>query len=123
MGPLAAAKLAQTPSPSKNSTTPARRSEVAEWEGLVGASFLVAGEAGKAVARLAAIERPAFDSKRPSGLARAQPFTAYFEMDARVAPAGQLTYRVACPGKGSADLFLTRGHDKGGKAILLALFN
>jgi hypothetical protein len=122
MGPLAVAQLAQTRPPSLASL-PTPRSEVAEWESLVGASFLVAGDGGRAVARLAAIERPAPDPKRPAGLARFQPFTAYFEMDARLAPKGQRTYRAVHPTKGAIDLFVSRGADKGGKAILLALFN
>lgn len=125
MGPLAVAQLARTSLPiSRGATTPtATRSETAEWESLVGASFLIGGEAGKAVAKLAAIERPAFDPKRPVELARLQPFTAWFEMDARLAPMGQRTYTVAHPTKGTIELFLGRGADKRGKAVLLALFN
>lgn len=125
MGPLAAAQLTRTsPATSGGTKAPtATRSEVAEWESLVGASFLIGGEAGKAVAKLAAIERPAFDPKRPAGLARLQPFTAWFEMDARLAPAGQRTYTVAHPTKGAINLFLGRGADKRGKAVVLALFN
>ncbi|WP_162254694.1 DUF6916 family protein [Sphingomonas sp. Root241] len=125
MGPLAAAQLTRTSlSTSTGATAPTvARSEVAEWESLVGASFLIGGEAGKAVAKLAAIERPAFDPKRPAGLARAQPFTAWFEMDTRLAPAGQRTYTVGHPTKGVINLFLGRGADKRGKAVVLALFN
>ena len=125
MGPLAVAQLARTsPSSPEGMTVPTVvRSEVAEWESLVGASFLIGGEAGKAVAELAAIERPAFDPKRPAELARLQPFTAWFEMDARLAPAGQRTYTVMHPAKGTIELFLGRGADKRGKAVVLALFN
>lgn len=125
MGPLAASQIASSSSPSLEgeTTPPSPRSEVAEWENLVGASFLVGGETGKAVAKLAAIERPAFDPERPAELARPQPFTAWFEMDARLAPSGQRTYAVAHPTKGTIDLFLSRGADKRGKAVVLALFN
>ncbi|MCX8476599.1 MAG: hypothetical protein MT490_12445 [Sphingomonas sp.] len=124
MGPLAVAQLAgKSPASRKGAAAPASRSEVAEWERLVGVSFLVAGEAGKVPAKLAAVMRPPVDSKRPADLARFQPFTAYFEVDARLAPAGQQTYRVLHPAKGMIDLFLTRGADKRGKAVLLALFN
>ena len=125
MGPLAAAQLTRTSLPASGGATAptVTRSEVAEWESLVGASFLIGGEAGKAVAKLAAIERPAFDPKRPAGLARLQPFTAWFEMDTRLAPAGQRIYTVAHPTKGAIDLFLGRGADKSGKAVVLALFN
>jgi hypothetical protein len=124
-GPLAIAQLASTssPLPGRRVVSALAPSEVAEWESLVGSSFLVGGEAGKAVAKLAAIERPAFDPGRPAELARVQPFTAWFEMDARLAPAGQRTYAVAHPAKGAIDLFLGRGADKRGKAVLLALFN
>lgn len=89
----------------------------------MGSSFLVGGEAGKAVAKLAVIERPAFEPERPAELARPQPFTAWFEMDTRLAPKGQRTYAVAHPTKGAINLFLSRGVDKRGKAVLLALFN
>lgn len=125
IGPLAVAQLARTSLVTSGGTTAptVARSEVAEWESLVGASFLIGGEAGKAVAKLAAIERPAFDPERPAELARAQPFTAWFEMDARLAPAGQHTYTVAHPAKGAIELFLGRGADKRGKAVVLALFN
>lgn len=124
-GPLAVAKLARTTLlPLKRQTTPSAQSEVVEWEGQVGTSFLIGGgAAGKAVARLAMVERPAIDPKRPAELARFQPFTAWFEMDARLAPAGQQTYAVAHPTRGLVDLFLGRGEDKHGKAILYALFN
>ncbi|MDP5279284.1 hypothetical protein Q9Q95_10165 [Sphingomonas sp. DG1-23] len=123
-GPLAVAKLARAPLPSfKRQTAPSAPSEVAEWEKLAGASFLIGGEAGKAVARLVMVERPAIDPKRPAELARFQPFTAWFEMEARLAPAGQRTYSVAHPVKGAIDLFLGRGADKRGKAVLYALFN
>jgi hypothetical protein len=123
-GPLAVAKLARAPALTlKRQTALSAQSEVAEWEGQVGTSFLVGGEAGKAVARLVMVERPAIDPKRPAGLARFQPFTAWFEMEARLAPAGQRTYAVMHPTRGMIDLFLGRGEDKQGKAILYALFN
>lgn len=125
MGPLAAAQLTRTSLATSGGTTAptVTRSEVAEWESLVGASFLIGGEAGKAVAKLAAIARPAFDPKRPAELARLQPFTAWFEMDARLAPTGQRTYAVTHPTKGVINLFLGRGADRRGKGVLLALFN
>jgi len=125
VGPLAVAKLARAPLlPLKRQTAPASAlSEVAEWESLVDTSFLVGGEAGRAVARLVMVERPAIDPKRPAGLARFQPFTAWFEMEARLAPAGQRTYTVAHPARGMVDLFLGRGEDRHGKAVLYALFN
>ncbi|WP_233503441.1 DUF6916 family protein [Sphingomonas psychrotolerans] len=124
VGPLAVAQLARAPLPSRKSPAPtSAQSEVAEWENLVGASFLVGGEAGKAVAKLVMVERPAIDPKRPAGLARFQPFTAWFEMEARLAPAGQRTYKVAHPTRGLIDLFLGRGADRRGKAVVYALFN
>ena len=125
MGPLAVAQLAGGSLASRRSAASptSARSEVGEWERLVGLSFLVTGEAGKVPAKLAAVMRPPVDPKRPADLARFQPFTAYFEVDARLAPAGQRTYRVLHPAKGLIDLFLTRGADKRGKAVLLALFN
>jgi hypothetical protein len=125
VGPLAVAHLARAPLASLKSLTmpTSAPSEVAQWESVVGASFLIGGEAGKAVARLVMIERPAIDPKRPAELARFQPFTARFEMEARLAPAGQRTYKVAHPTKGLVDLFLGRGEDKHGKAIVYALFN
>lgn len=125
MAPLAAARLASGARPSRSGpTTPTgARSEVAQWESLVGASFLVAGEAGKAVATLAAVVRPPVDPQRPAELARFQPFTLYFEMDARSAPTGQLTYKVTRPARDVIELFLSRGSDRDGKAIVQALFN
>jgi hypothetical protein len=126
VGPLAAAQLGRGTAADVIKSlvrTVSAPSEVAQWEALVGASFVVAGEAGKAVAKLAAVERPAADPLRPASLARFQPFTAYLEMDARLAPAGQRTYRVTHPTKGIIDLFLSRGSDKKGKATVLALFN
>jgi len=123
MGPLAAAQLARQADSPLRLDPAALRGEVGEWEGLVGASFLIAGEGGKAVARLAAIERAPADPLRPASLARHQPFTAYFELDPRRAPAGQKTYSVTHPGRGAMDLFLSRGVDTRGKAVALALFN
>lgn len=123
-GPLAVAQLARGASPSlKGAAKPTIRSEIAEWGSLVGTSFLIGGESGKALAKLAAIEQPAFDPTRPGTLARSQPFTAWFEMDARLAPAGQRGYTLTHPVKGAIKLFLSRGVDKRGKATLLALFN
>ncbi|MDT8758920.1 hypothetical protein MZO42_09450 [Sphingomonas psychrotolerans] len=121
LGPMAIAKLGK---PSSSGTLPlvgkAPPSEVAEWESLAGARFLLAGTA---VAKLVAVERPAPDPRRPAELARFQPFTVWFETDARLAPAGQQTYRVGHPTRGSIDLFLGRGEDRQGKAVLYALFN
>lgn len=108
-GPFAGAAFATMP-----------RNEIGEWESLIGAHFLVGGTA---VATLAAVERPAPDRGRPAALARSQPFIAAFEVEADAAPAGQRTYRIAHPAKGAIDLFLARGENKGGKAVLLALFN
>lgn len=125
IAPLAAARMASgtNPSSGRQAAPAGAISEVAEWEQLVGASFLIAGEAGKAVATLAAVERPPVDPKRPAELARFQPFTAWFEMDARSAPMGQLTYSVTHPSRAGIELFLSRGRDKAGKAIVQALFN
>jgi len=121
LGPLAVAQLAGTPPPAPQEPAPPAPSlsEVAAWEGMVGASFLIDG----AIARLAVIERPAIDPVRPAGLARFQPFTAGFEMEARLAPIGQRTYAVAQPAGGPIDLFLGRGEDRQGKTTLYALFN
>jgi hypothetical protein len=118
-GPLAGAQLGEE-LPSEAAPAPSPQSEVAEWEGLTGARFLIAGTA---VARLVAIERPAPDPRRPAALARFQPFTAWFETEARLAPAGQQTYAVRHPAKGALDLFLGRGKDRQSKATLYALFN
>lgn len=125
MTPLALAQFAPGQEASRQrAAAPAHsRSELAEWQALVGASFLIAGEGGRAVARLAAVESPAFDPARPAALARLQPFTAWFEMEPRLAPAGQRTYRVSHPVQGVIELFLARGSDKGGKAVVQALFN
>ena len=121
LGPLAVSQFAEASGSGAKVST--RRSEIAEWEALVGTAFLVGGEGGKVLARLAAIAQPPLDPKRPTALARFQPFTAYFELDARVAPAGQKSYRVTHPAKGTIDLFLSRGATRQGKAVLLALFN
>lgn len=125
IAPLAAAQFGHGGEP--RSKGPARTtggvSEVGEWERLVGASFLIAGEAGKSVATLVAVVRPPVDPKRPAELARFQPFTAWFEMDARSAPVGQLTYPVTRPSRDVIELFLSRGSDKGSKAVVQALFN
>ncbi|NIJ21784.1 hypothetical protein FHS95_003495 [Sphingomonas naasensis] len=125
IAPLAVAQSRHEAGPAREGGAPAigTRGEVAEWERQVGASFLIAGEAGKVVARLSAVVRPASDPKRPAELARFQPFTLWFETDTRAAPAGQLTYAVTHPSRETIDLFLSRGSDKGGKAMLQALFN
>jgi len=119
--PLASARLAGgSPAPSRAAGAgAAAASEVAQWEALVGTRFLIDG----ALATLALVERPAADPKRPAALARFQPFTAWFEMEARLAPAGQQTYRIVDPGKRATELFLSRGNDRRGKAVLYALFN
>lgn len=125
IAPLAAAQFRHDGEPrSKGSVrTTGGVSEVGEWERLVGASFVIAGEAGKSVATLAAVMRPPADPRRPAELARFQPFTAWFEMDARSAPVGQLTYKVTRPSREVVELFLSRAGDKGGKAVVQALFN
>lgn len=125
IAPLAAAQFGHGAKPSAKglATSAGTLGEVAEWERQLGASFLIAGEAGKAVAVLAAVERPPVDPRRPAELARFQPFTLHFETDARSAPAGQLTYAVTHPSRTLVELFLSRGSDKAGKAVLQALFN
>jgi hypothetical protein len=124
LGPLAVAQLGEEPPlPGDVPPAPPAQSEVAEWESLVGAHFLVACDAGNALARLITVERPSIDPERPAGLARFQPFVAWFEMDAHLAPCGQQSRRVTHPTKGSGELFLSRGRDEGGKTVLLALFN
>lgn len=97
--------------------------ELAQWEKILGGQFKIAGELGKGTAVLSAVVRGSADSGRPAGLGRAKPFTAYFEMGPRLAPKGQKTYRIGHPTKGAIDLFLGRGADKRGKAVLYAIFN
>lgn len=102
---------------------PQSATEVRAWEALVGGNFALTGEQGAGVARLVAIESEAADPKRPAYLARSRSFSAVFEADAARAPIGQNSYSVRHPTKGLIDLFLSRGTDRGGKAVLTALFN
>ncbi|HVJ01039.1 MAG TPA: hypothetical protein VM662_02590 [Sphingomonas sp.] len=97
------------------------RSEVEEWEKLVGTSFLIMGEAGNAPATLAALERSPADPNRPSDLARHQPFVAYFEMDTRLVPTGGKTYQLSHATRGQFDLFLGQPSEVRGKGVVLAV--
>ncbi len=99
------------------------KSEVDEWDKLVGTSFLIAGEAGKTLATLATLERSPPDPNRPAELARHQPFFAYFEMDPRLVPAGGKTYQISHPTKGVFDLFLGQPSEVRGKGVVLAVLN
>jgi hypothetical protein len=123
LAPLALAqRMKQLPAARPASVLPPPN-EVATWEKLIGATFVLGAAAERAVARLVAIERPAIDPLRPPELARFQPFIAWFEMDARLAPAGQRTHAIRHPTRGATELFLSRGADRRGKAVLYALFN
>ncbi|MBO9624559.1 MAG: hypothetical protein J7500_17765 [Sphingomonas sp.] len=100
---------------------PLTRSEVEDWEKLVGTSFLIMGEAGNAPATLAALERSPADPNRPADLARHQPFIAYFEMDSRLVPTGGKTYQLSHPTRGLFDLFLGQPGTVQGKGVVLAV--
>jgi hypothetical protein len=66
--------------------------------------------------------RPArISGKLPAGV-RQDPFYVYFAMPKAGAPAGNRIYRLSRPIAGLTDVFLTRGMDVGGKAMLVAQF-
>lgn len=101
---------------------PLSQSEIGDWEKLVGATFVVAGESGKTIATLAALER-SMDLSRPVDLARTQPFYAFFETDLRTAPEGNKTYRLSHSTRTPFDLFIGKISESRGKAVFVAVFN
>jgi hypothetical protein len=98
-------------------------SERERWEGLVGQSFRIAGEAGLAGATLAAVEQIAFDPLRPETLERSQAFYLHFATAVSGSPVGDRSYPIFHPDMQGSELFLSRGKDNGSETVLVALFN
>jgi len=95
-----------------------------EMEGLaaeVGAPVRIAGETGGVSATIDSVVPLRAGGRHPAGM-RAQPFMVRLAMDPGGAPAGDRIYALSRPLAGLHDVFLTRGADVGGKAILVALF-
>ena len=97
--------------------------ETTQWQNQVGNTFTLTGESGSFPAKLSAVVVDPVDATRPRSLARPRSFIAFFEMPARVAPAGQLTYQVSNPVLGTMKLFLGRSEDKRGVTVMSAVFN
>ena len=87
----------------------------------LGKPVTLVAEGGRASAAIFAVTPVATRGPRPAGVRR-QPFNVYLAMDPAVAPAGNRIYSLAEPIAGLNDVFLSRGDDVGGKAILIALF-
>ncbi|MEG3181834.1 DUF6916 family protein [Sphingomonas sp. LT1P40] len=102
---------------------PLTQGEVGRWETLLGQTFTITGESGKAVATLTAIKRGVSDAGRPPELGRDLPFYVFFEMDARMAPVGDKTYQVSHSSTGAFDLFVGLSTEQNGKAVFNALLN
>lgn len=90
------------------------------WLGAIGETVRIAGESVAGDATIAAVVREPLGPVRPAGL-RQQSLLVYFEMDARIAPAGNGIYAIGRMIDGLDRLFLTRGDDRAGKAILMAV--
>ncbi|MDR6850508.1 hypothetical protein J2Y54_000001 [Sphingomonas sp. BE123] len=106
-----------------STTPPLTKSEMGDWEKLVGTAFTIHGEQGRVTARLAPLVPAPEDANRPASLDRAAPFTAIFELDPANAPLGGQTYRLTHGTKGSFDLFLGHASTVFGKTLLSAVLN
>jgi hypothetical protein len=125
-GPLAlAARVGSNDTRDTWSPTAGARTqaEIGEWEAVLDQKFQISGEFGAAAARLSAVVHGASDPLRPTSLPRALTYMVYFETGTRIAPKGQKTYSVVHPTKGAMEMFLGRGVDTAGQAVLYAVFN
>lgn len=95
--------------------------EIAAWARAVGAPVQVRGEWGSVNGTLDMVLNAPEGGVRPAGL-RQHPFYAYFAVDRDTAPRGDRTYAITTPIEGLSQVFLTRGLDRGAKAILVAVF-
>lgn len=92
--------------------------ELADWQAQIGWRFAVAG----VPMRLVSVEKGSKKAgKRPSH-GREQTFIATFAADPASAPVGGELYPVRHAMLGSTELYLERGKDKGGNALLHAAF-
>ncbi len=96
--------------------------ELARWERAVGQSFQVTGEDGARTATVAMVVVELFKGSRPASI-RQQPFSVYFTFDRGDVFGDDRMYDVAHPIEGLTRLFLSRGGERFGKAIMVALFN
>lgn len=96
--------------------------ELADWQGQVGWRFAVKGEEGSVPMRLVKVTKGSKkDGPRPAH-GRERTFIATFAADPASAPKGGELYAVRHAMLGSTDLYLQRGKDKGGQALLHAAF-
>lgn len=96
--------------------------EFDHWTAAVGQPIQIAAEGGNAAGSVLSVVSSPSRSRRPAGLRR-KSFIVYLAMELRGAPLGNRIYTMAAPIAGLRDVFLIRGSDVGGKAILMAVFN
>lgn len=92
------------------------------WLETVGKTVGIDVGNGVVDARIATIVPGPDKGKRPAHL-RQHSFTVYFELDRLAAPAGERIYGLGRAIDGMSELFMTRGKDVAGKAILMAVLN
>lgn len=104
------------------SSVPLTASDVADWQKLIGSSFVITTDTGKLSAVLASVQQ-IVDASRPTTLARHLGFFANFQMASSEVPAGQKTYQLSHATRGNFDLFLGTPSQSQGKGVISALLN
>lgn len=94
--------------------------ELRRWRAAVGRTIWITGETGRVEATVESVT-PLHAGPRPARVRRA-PFLVRLTTADQGAPAGDRIYALDAPIAGLGDLFLTRGDDAAGKAMLLAVF-
>lgn len=95
--------------------------EVKRWTAATGEPISLIGETGRVAGTIHSVVPLSTKDHRPAGV-RQQPFMVRFSVDAATAPAGDRMYALSTPIDGLTDIFVTRGADVAGKAILMAVF-
>ena len=92
------------------------------WQRAVGSTVAVVDEAGAVAGRIFDVRLGADGGERPSTV-RPRSLTVFIEFDAANAPTGDRIYGIRLDQVDVRELFLSRGEDVLGKAILYAILN
>ena len=92
------------------------------WAKAIGEKVYLSSDAGRVAGHISAVVAGTDVGKRPAGL-RQQSYTVYLEFAPRVAPAGDRIYDLDRVIDGASKIFVTRGQDVAGVAVLAAVFN
>jgi len=92
------------------------------WQRAVGSTVAVIGETGTVAGRIFDVWLGADGGERPDTV-RPRSLTVFIEVDAANAPAGDRIYGIRSDEVDVRELFLSRGEDVLGKAILYAILN